>query len=401
MKKFLSAAFAACVVWGLSATEFAVKAYGNAKVETTAPGVYKFTAQPGKGWPQVRFGVPKGTVWKNAEIAMTVKKLSPAGKITCGVLLGTVKSDNNAIKGGYIQGMIPPDKAVNLKFPALGDKTPAELRFSLKNPTAEMVFEISNIKFITAETPTATVKPKKKARVKPIPPVMFKGKPFFPLGAYDMFEVGKSGQFGTLDERFIEAGGNFSDFGAVYMPPEHTTLPGYKKAYSTHGQPAIFAALDKMKNDPRFKDVALLINLSANVLLDDSEAKVYGMHGMLKPAAGEKLALRKKVLAEAAKKLSTYPNVIGYTMDEPENTVWQYYNKHLKHDWEKRQDKGLCEYMVSWLNWTQDTIKKHHPEAQMMPIIAWEPSYSNTTAMYDVLIANTYPHTVSQTVRHC
>ena len=183
MKKILSVFAAIFCVAAFAAGEFDVKAYGNAKVETTAPGVYKFTAQPGKGWPQVRFGVPKGTVWKNAEIAMTVKKLSPAGKITCGVLLGTVKSDNNAIKGGYIQGMIPPDKAVNLKFPALGDKTPAELRFSLKNPTAEMVFEISNIKFITAETPTATVKPKKKARVKPIPPVMFKGKPFFPLGA--------------------------------------------------------------------------------------------------------------------------------------------------------------------------------------------------------------------------
>lgn len=28
----------------------------------------------------------------------------------------------------------------------------------------------------------------------------------------------------------------------------------------------------------------------------------------------------------------------------------------------------------------------------MMPIIAWEPSYANTAAMYDVLIANTYPH---------
>ena len=391
MKKILSVFAAIFCVAAFAAGEFDVKAYGNAKVETTAPGVYKFTAQPGKGWPQFRIALPAKTVWKDAKVCMTIKKLSPAGKITCGVLLGTVKPDSNAIQAGYINNMLLPDKANNLKFSALGDKTPVELRFSLKNPTEKMVFEISNIKIETVAV-AAEKKVNKKARLKPIPPVMFKGKPFFPLGAYDMFEVGKNGQFGTLDERFIEAGGNFCDFGAVYMPPEHTILPAYKKAYSTHGQPAIFTALDKMKNDPRFKDVALLVNLSANILLDDSEAKVYGMHGMLKPATGEKLELRKKVLAEAAKKLAAYPNVIGYTMDEPENTIWQYYNKHLKHDWEKRQDKGLCEYMVSWLNWTQDVVKKHHPGAQMMPIIAWEPSYANTAAMYDVLIANTYPH---------
>ena len=390
MKKLLFTVLSLIAVWSIQATDLTIQAYGNAKVEKTAPGVYKFTASPGKGWPQIRIAIPKGTVWKDAGVYMTIKKLSPAGKITCGVLLGTVKPDRNAIKAGYINSMIPPDKEVNLKFQALGDKTPAELRFSLKNPTSETVFEISNIKF---ESTAATLpKAKKKARLKPIPPVLFKGKPFFPLGAYDMFEVGKNGQFGTLDERFIAAGGNFCDFGAVYLPPEYTNLPAYKKAYSTHGQPAIFAALDKMKNDPRFKDVALLIGLSGNLMLDESEAKVFGMHGYLKPAVGEKLELRKKVLAEAAAKLATYPNVIGYTMDEPENTVWKHYEKNYKNDWEKRKDKGLCEYMVGWLNWTQDVIKKNHPNAQMMPIIAWTPSYENTTAMFDVLIANSYPH---------
>ena len=390
MKKLLFTVLSLIAAWSIQATDLTIQAYGNAKVEKTAPGVYKFTASPGKGWPQIRIAIPKGTVWKDAGVYMTIKKLSPAGKITCGVLLGTVKPDRNAIKAGYINSMIPPDKAVNLKFQALGDKTPAELRFSLKNPTSETVFEISNIKF---ESTAATLpKAKKKARLKPIPPVLFNGKPFFPLGAYDLFEVGKNGQFGTLDERFIAAGGNFCDFGAVYLPPEYTNLPAYKKAYSTHGQPAIFAALDKMKNDPRFKDVALLIGLSGNLMLDESEAKVFGMHGYLKPAVGEKLELRKKVLAEAAAKLATYPNVIGYTMDEPENTVWKHYEKNYKNDWEKRKDKGLCEYMVGWLNWTQDVIKKNHPNAQMMPIIAWTPSYENTTAMFDVLIANSYPH---------
>ena len=393
MKKLLLAVFAAVTALGVSASDLKVYASGPAQVEKTAPGVYKFSVKAGKGWPQIRIGVPQGTVWQDAKVAFTFKKLSPAGKITSGITLGSVKPDSNAIKGGYFNNMLSPDKAVNLKFAALGNKTPAELRISVKNPKKDYVFEISNIKFETAAAAASVAgKKAKKARLKPIPPVMFKGKPFFPLGAYDTFEVGKNGQFGTMDERFIEAGGNFTDFGSVYLPPEYTDKSWYKKAYATHGQPAIFAALDKMKTDPRFKDVAILVGFGANLMLDESGAKGFGMNTMLSPAVGKALELRKKVLAEAAQKLATYPNVIGYTMDEPENCVWKYYEKNLKHDWEKRKDKGLCEYMVSWLGWTKDVVKKYHPNAQMMPIIAWEPSYSNTTELYDVLIANTYPH---------
>jgi len=364
-------------------------ASGNAKAETVKDGVYKLTVQPGKGWPQILFDVPSDLEWKDGFVAVTLKRVSPEGTFPGALSVESV-APANAIKGGYIHGKLAAGKEVTFKFPCVGDKAPRQVRISFKNPTAVAVLEISNIKFVGSVKKNDAVRAKK--RLAPIPPVMFKGKPFFPLGAYDMFAIGESGKFGSLDERFIEAGGNFCDFGAVYMPPEFTDLPAYKKAYQTHGQPAIFAALDKMKNDPRFKDVALLVGLSGNVMLDDSEAKVFGMHGYLKPAVGEKLELRKKVLAEAAAKLATYPNVIGYTMDEPENTVWSYYDKNYKKDWAKRKDKGLCEYMVSWINWTQDVIKKHHPKAQMMPIIAWEPSYENTTAMFDVLIANTYPH---------
>ena len=387
MKKFLLCTAALFSVMAVIAGS-AFTASGNCKVEPLANGC-KFTAQPGKGWPQVRIAVPGNTVWEGGRVEMSIRRLAPAGKFPGAMTIGAM-GKVKTLKAGYVHDSVKFDQAVTFKFETLGAAAPKEIYVALKNPTAETVLEITDVKFISGKKKADTAAGKK--RLAPVPPVMFKGKPFFPLGAYDMFKVGESGKFGSLDERFVEAGGNFCDFGAVYLPPEYTAVAGYKKAYQTHGQPTIFAALDKMKNDPRFKDIALLIGLSGNVMLDDSETQIFGMHGYLKPATGEKLALRKKVLAEAAAKLASYPNVIGYTMDEPENTVWKYYDKTYKKDWEKRKDKGLCEYMISWLNWTQEVIKKNHPGAQMMPIIAWSPSYEYTSEMYDVLIGNSYPH---------
>ena len=126
-------------------------------------------------------------------------------------------------------------------------------------------------------------------------------------------------------------------------------------------------------------------------MLNESEATSVGMNSMLKPATGEALEIRKKVLADAAAKLATYPNVIGYTMDEPENCVWKYYKANHSDEWDKEHDKGLANRMMSWLGWTTDVIRQNHPNAQMMPIIAWWTNYETTAPMYDVLIANTYP----------
>lgn len=232
----------------------------------------------------------------------------------------------------------------------------------------------------------------KKQRLEPIPPVIFKGKPFFPLGAYDMFPPGKANAFGEVDERFLEAGGNFSDFGGIYLKPEDTNHEGYKDIYNRCGQDVIFAALDKMKNDPRLENVALLVSLGVNVMLEapDGNQEV-GMNTYLSPVSEEKMPLHRKTLTEAVKKLSTYPNVIGYTMDEPENCVWQYYSKNRKEGWEKEKDADLASFMCSTLRWTNDVIRENHPGALRMPIIAWWTTYKQTAELYDVLIANTYP----------
>ncbi len=365
-----------------SARELAFAAYGNAAIEKTGEGVYRFTAQPGDGWPQMKFGVPTLS-WKDGTVSFKLKQVEPMGPFPGGVTVGTM-GPKDVLKAGYITQKLVPGEAVELSFPCVGEVAPDELQIAVKNPKAVVVLEISDIEFTTPQTK------KGKRRLEPIPPVMFKGKPFFPLGAYDCFKVGEGGHYGSMDERFIEAGGNFSDFGALYMPPEYASEI-YKKVYDSHGQSAIFTALDKMKDDPAWSNVALLVGLGANLMLDESDATAVGMNNMLKPAKGEALELRKKVLAEAAAKLATYPNVIGYTMDEPENCVWKYYSANHKEDWDKQKDKGLVMHMLDWINWTKDVIRQNHPSAKMMPIIAWWTNYETTAPMYDVLIANTYP----------
>ena len=307
MKRII--ALAGLLVLVASARELAYSAFGNAAIEKAGEGVYRFTAQPGDGWPQMHFGVPT-LGWKDGTVSFKLKQVEPMGPLPGGVTVGTT-GPKDVLKAGYITQKLVPGEAVELSFDCLGEVAPDELQISVKNPKAVVVLEISGIEF---NIPQAR---KGKRRLEPIPPVLFKGKPFFPLGAYDTYKIREGGQFGSLDERFIEAGGNFADFGNLYLPSDKTTEI-YKKVYETHGQPAIFAALDKIKDDSAWSNIALLVGLGPNLLLDETDATAVGMNNMLKPAKGEALELRKKVLAEATAKLSTYPNVIGYTMDEPE-----------------------------------------------------------------------------------
>jgi len=387
MKKFTVAALGLLTAFSaLAAEQPKFVASGNAKAEEIAPGVCRLAIQPGKGWPQIRFAVPPATNWQGGTVSFTVRQVEPADKKFPGGLTVGANRPAGALKAGYITASLKAGEKVKFQFDCLGDKAPAEIYVAAKNPTAPTVLEITAPVFAGR----APAQAKKKARLAPIPPVMFKGKPFFPLGAYDTFKIGEAGKFGSMDPGFQEAGGNFTDFGLLYLPPEHTN-DIYKKVYHTHGQGAIFAALDQIKDDPAWRDVALLVGLGTNLMLDESEADKVGMNHMLKPATGEKLELRKKVLAAAAAKLAAYPNVIGYTMDEPENCVWKYYEANHKEEWKKNQDKGLSARMLEWLGWTREVIKKHHPSAQMMPIVAWTPNYPTTASLYDVLIANAYP----------
>lgn len=223
-----------------------------------------------------------------------------------------------------------------------------------------------------------------KAKQATLPPVLFNGKPFFPIGAYDTYKVGEGGRLYSIDPDFIAAGGNFADLGQLGVE----SAPNYR----THSQPAIFEALEKMQSNPDYEKVAFIVGLGFAILMDASEAGNKIGHGqMYKPLSAAKLEQHKQILAEAVQKLRKYPNVIGYTMDEPENLIWAYYKEHHWDEWERSKDAGLSKKMVEWLNWTKPIIRLHHPEAKLFPILGWWTTYEHSAEMYDVLIANQYP----------
>ncbi len=391
MKKWLFAllltGFGFLNAWADGATA----AGAGATLQALGNGKYLLTVQPGQGWPQARFPVPAPTGWGKSQVAMTVKLVDPAsGKFNTGITVGS-DIPRNAIAGRYIHSDLIPGRATAFRFPQTGDTTPRFIAVAVKNPKIPISLEISNLDFGGAEAaPPAAVTPAAKKRLAPLPAIRFQGKPFFPLGVYDSFRYNEAGNFTSLDPDFIAAGGNFCDFGQLYLPSEQTNEV-YKKVYQTHGQPAIFAALDQIRDDPAWRHVALLVGLGGNLMLDESETTAVGMNNMLKPAAGAALELRKKTLAEAAAKLSTYPNVIGYTMDEPENCVWKYYDANCKEGWARNKDLDLADRINEWLGWVVPVIRANHPGAQLMPIMGWWTTYEKTAPLYDVLIANTYP----------
>lgn len=345
-------------------------------------GVYRFTARAGNGWPQVVFYVPPMEWGKDGKVRMTVRIVKPgADEFRSNIVVGS-NSPKEALSGaGYVTERVTKEGKCVLEFGQAGDKSPQELFLALKNPEVDVELEIGPVTVGAYQYMPL----KRKKRQEPIPPVVFKGKPFFPLGAYDTFRVGEGGKLGTIDPEFLAAGGNFADFGVLQFPE---CEKGQEKSYQR-----ILAGLEKARNDRGFDNVALLIGMGSSLLFDGAKAKSgnLGMNEYWMEATGEALNARRKFMTEMTTKLATYPNVIGYTIDEPENSVWQYYSDKFKEDWAKNKDAGLAAKMNEWISWTTPIIRKHHPSAKLMPIIAWWSTYDYTASLYDVLIANTYP----------
>ena len=364
----------------------AVKVSGTAQtqIKETSPGVFQVTVQPQQGWPSAMIAVPPSMIWENGSVEFAVKWVSPAGTFPGNLVIGTANPKNVISGAGYVTGKLTVGKNTQFKFPCVGGNIAQYIQLAVKNPSAAVTFEISNIKF-NSGTFNIT-----KKRLPEIPPLKFKGKPFFPLGSYDVFRVREGAQLGSIDERFIEAGGNFVDLHGIYLPEDMAETQAYKDTYHRTGQPALYAALDKMKNDPRFANIAIQINIGPNVAYDASQSEWVGMNTILKPLSGEKLERHKKVLSDAVAKLSTYPNIIGYTFDEPENCVWKYYSATRKKEWEKFKDKDLAECMLKWMMWMRPVIKENHPGALIIPVLGWWTTYEQMAPFYDVLIANTY-----------
>jgi len=245
------------------------------------------------------------------------------------------------------------------------------ISLAVDRPAEPVVLKISNI---------VLEKRNLKARKvnTPLPPVIFKGKPFFPIGAFDMMPYKPGATRGEIDPEFLAAGGNIGFIGQVSVP-EH---PLYTQCF----QPAMEKALQDAAVKAEFADLALLVDLSG-IWVDDSQLKSKGY--WLKPV-GKDLERRKKLLANALKMCSNNPNIIGYYLDEPENIVYRYYSKMYKSEWDKKRDIGLAEVMLDWSSWIRQAVRQYHPSAKMMITLGWWTTYEVAADMYDVNIPNEY-----------
>lgn len=392
MKKMFVPVLLLALAAALNGAEITAQAAGkNASVKTVAPGVWELSVAPGQGWGQLHLACPPLSSWGTGKVALTVKLLEPETARCPGVLLCT-EGPKDAVERLYFHTELAQGRPVRVTARQKGDKVPRALSIAVKNAAVPVRLEVSQVVF---HDDPAALKPAAaktaKPRLAPLPALKFKGKPFFPLGAFETYRVGESGQLGSMDERFLAAGGNCSMFGIIYLGPDDTTNPAYRKVAGKTGIDQVLEGLEKARKNPAFDNVALIVKLGCNILLDESEAAATGMSNMLKPVSGEKLALRKKALGEAVRRFSSYPNVLGYTIDEPENMIWQYYKKYHQADWDKEKDRGLARRMTEWLRWYPEVIRAADPNALCMPILGWYTVYAHCGELYDVLIADHYP----------
>ncbi len=209
----------------------------------------------------------------------------------------------------------------------------------------------------------------------PLPPVMFHGRPFFPVGCYDCWN-NLTGNV-EVDPGFLEAGGNFGILGDLTLK-EHPQ-------YRWH-QPLIQRRVEALKKNPQARDLALMVGISGLMLMElKPGAKFYT------PTSGADLQRRYDTLEGELKALARNPHVIGYTVDEPENYYWKWYNSNFSAEWKRSKEGGLTKEIQKHLGPFFDLVRKHHPNALLMPILAWYGTYREAGALYDVVIANEYP----------
>ena len=222
--------------------------------------------------------------------------------------------------------------------------------------------------------------PAAKAPVKPLPPVMFKGKPFFPIGVYDLAhrQAKSHHRLGSIDPKLYEIGVNIAFFGNL-STPDNKRYPGYSH---------IEKAFKRAKKDPRFSEIALIINWADGIHCVEDPTLQGTSRRKYRPLTEAERKEREKFLAEAFSFFAKQPNVIGYSMDEPENTFTNYFRTHRA---QSDLNSGIGPALVEYTYWLKKLIDKYHPGAMQMPIIAWWGTYKDVSPIYEVLIANQYP----------
>ena len=85
-------------------------------------------------------------------------------------------------------------------------------------------------------------------RVVPLPPVLFHGQPFFPLGCFDCWDPARGNV--EIDSGFLEAGGNFGVLGDITLK-EHPQ-------YAAWHQPVLYKRAELLKNTPQAQNMAFM-----------------------------------------------------------------------------------------------------------------------------------------------
>lgn len=368
---------------GMNMALFAQEAVGNARLKKISANTWRVTWMPNATkWSGVVFPLSDNKP-NNKHILWKIKLIEPVEnkKIGKNLLVTGHPHQTQCIKSKAIGTKLISNQYVPITFLVTKPSAVQGIRLTMRSVSQKTVLEITS--------PTFCNTVNKKQVLSPLPPIKFKGKPFFPNGAYDTFKVGQAGKFGSIDPDFVAAGGNITDFAGIGMQ-------GWQY-YESHNQPALFKGLEKVKNDPLFTNIALIVKLEWNLIMDSSKAgNKWGMHAYTIPAKGKAKERHIETLTKALKKLKNYPNVIGYTYDEPDNQFWVYYNKNFKKEWELTKDTGMANMMLKDMGWIAETVHKIQPEALMMPIIGWWTNYKALSPLYDVLIANTYPRSDSK-----
>jgi len=190
-----------------------------------------------------------------------------------------------------------------------------------------------------------------------IPPLVYQGRPFIPLGTYDRPRADDT-------EDWLEAGGN-----CTIVPTFNEGLPSEER----------LAQVRELADWGAENGVAMVYYPRIEMYSDyEGEGKT-----VTRP---EEIPAKVALLNEMLSVTADHPNTLGYwTFDEPENQVYKAYGQ-----WEERKDTGLAEWIAQGMRWTYGTLKSGDPDAYVMPTIAWWTTYEGLAPLYDVNVPNTY-----------
>ena len=143
------------------------------QVKDLGNGTFELTIPPGKGWPLVQI-IPENMPAHRDRVAMTIQQIAPQGSLSYRLRLALepAKTSDNL----QLTQILKDNKPHRVELAAFAGKKMTHFSLAAHMPDKEIKLLISDIK---ASFGTA------KKAVKPLPPVMFKGKPMFPVGAWD------------------------------------------------------------------------------------------------------------------------------------------------------------------------------------------------------------------------